>query len=214
MTVLVGSDKKSFHIHKALLSSKSTYFRAAFEGSFKEAEEKTLHLVDEDPDYFACYTLWIYNQPLENITSDIERKPSLDDYCHLFVLADKLGSEPLQNLVMDIIHEYASDDGQSGLDPRTVNFVWASTMPGSQLRAILIDFLAWQQDLDKSPELVEAEPEFLFEVLKICSRRLPWRLVDEVGPFEKDKCQTYHTHRDGSGPCVKVVGSGLDSDKS
>ncbi|KAL8717036.1 MAG: hypothetical protein Q9225_005691, partial [Loekoesia sp. 1 TL-2023] len=86
VTVLVGPDKKLFYAHKALFSSKFTYFRATFEGSFKEAEDKSLHLVDEDPDCFAYYVLWIYNQPLEHISSNIERKPMLDDYCYLFVL--------------------------------------------------------------------------------------------------------------------------------
>ncbi|KAI4174908.1 MAG: hypothetical protein LQ343_001935 [Gyalolechia ehrenbergii] len=203
VTVLVGSEKKPFYLHKALLSSKSTYFRAAFEGSFKEAAEQSLHLANDDPECFAYYILWIYNQPLEYISSNLDRKPTLGDYCYLYILADKLGSEPLQNLVIDIIHECAvtSRHEHTRLEPDTVNYVWGHTLPGSQLRVILVDLMAWQNGIDGLPDLVKAEPEFLFEVLKICSQRLPLRLKDEVGPFDKDKCQTYHTHRDGTGPC-------------
>lgn len=200
VTVYVGPEKNPFYIHKTLLSSKSTYFRAAFEGSFKEATEKSLYLADDDPHCFAFYVLWIYNQPLEHVSDTVDEKPSpsLDDYCRLYVLADKLGSEPLQNHVIDIIHERA-DSEYCGpqLVPDTINYVWAHTLPSSQLRAILVDIMAWQTYIDMLPDLGKADPEFLFEVLKICSRRLPHRFNDEVAPFDKDKCETYHSHRDG-----------------
>ncbi|KAI4178462.1 MAG: hypothetical protein L6R41_008377 [Letrouitia leprolyta] len=206
VTVRVGPEINPFYIHKALLSSKSTYFRAAFEGSFKEATEQSLHLVDDDPHCFSYYVLWLYNQPLERVSGNLDRKPTLGDYCQLYILAEKLGSEPLQNLIIDIIHECATStiNEHTRLEPDTVNYVWAHTLPGSQLRAILIDLLAWQNDVDGLPDLVKAEPEYLFEVLKICSRRLPLRLEGEVAPFEKDRCETYHSHRDGNGPCPKL----------
>lgn len=193
---------KSFQIHKALLSSKSTYFRAAFESGFREAIDKQLHLAEENSECFSYYMLWIYDHALESINgSNNQRKPLLDDYCQLYVLADKLGSEALQNLVIDIIHEYAVSNEEARLDAPTINFVWANTTPGSQLRSILVDLLAWQNHVDGLEDLAEAEPEFLVQVLKITSGRLPLRLDGEQAPFDRDICKTYHTHRDGSGSC-------------
>ncbi|KAL8708673.1 MAG: hypothetical protein Q9220_006498 [cf. Caloplaca sp. 1 TL-2023] len=212
VTILVGKTQTPFQIHKGLLCSKSTYFQAAFNGSFKEATDGSIHLIDEDPDMFQYYVLWVYNQ---NFQKDIED----DDCFYLYLMADKFGSEALQNLIMDTIcdrcHNSNYDCGESGQDkvakqykeypvrPKTINFVYDNTLPGSVLRSVLVDRFAWNEVIHLYPELVDTPPEFLFDTLKACARRLPMRLDDEVAPFEQEaKCEVYHIHKNGS-PCKK-----------
>ncbi|KAL8751310.1 MAG: hypothetical protein Q9184_006112 [Pyrenodesmia sp. 2 TL-2023] len=209
VTVLVGPEKEAFHVHKTLLMSKSAFFRGAFECGFKEAINKTLTLDEDDPDCFSRYILWVYNQVLEPIRSsrvicEAERgRMMLERYCKLFILADKLGSEPLQNLCIDLVHEYASNHGsrKDHLDATIVNYVWDNTMEGSPLRAILIDLTAWGTPISRVPDLVNPKSEFLFEALRACSERSyhSWE-----GPLDANKCQTYHVHRDKSDVCPKV----------
>lgn len=193
MAVYVGGDKKPFHIHKQLLCSKSTYFKAAFEGSYKEASEKKLHLLDEDPKIFQFYAVWIYNKNLE-IYGKNEEELDINVCCRLYILAAKLGSEDLQNTVMDAMHKHITGENLIDLKSETVNFVYNNTLPDSVLRDILVHALAWEMIAESHPDLIKAVPEFLFAALKICTERLPRRLENEIGPLDKNRCDIYHVH--------------------
>ncbi|KAL8782172.1 MAG: hypothetical protein Q9213_005643 [Squamulea squamosa] len=196
VTILIGPEERPFYIHKALLSSKSPYFKAAFEGSFREAADKAIRLPEEDPKLFPYYVLWVYEKPLET-----EHPISLGENCRLHILADKFGSEQLQNLTVDNIRRQAVDDPRSiDLNSTTINCVYDATLPDSPLRRILVDLLAWQLYSDNL-DLADADPEYLLETVKALTHRLPSRLEGEVAPFDKNECETYHVHRDG-GSCA------------
>ncbi|KAI4170849.1 MAG: hypothetical protein LQ346_008815 [Caloplaca aetnensis] len=205
VTIFIGPEKKAFPIHKALLSAKSTFFRGAFEGDFKEATDKSLTLAEDDPNCFARYVLWIYNQVLDPIRHGQDAKPMLDEYCKLFVLADKLGSERLENVCLDVIHTYAASDAISHFDVATIDFVWDNTPDESKLRALLVDMVGWQMDPDTIADLMKTRPEFLHGVLVICSDRSPSRPDVEESPLGQPRCGMYHTHRDYDGPCQEVA---------
>ncbi|KAL8770664.1 MAG: hypothetical protein Q9209_003732 [Squamulea sp. 1 TL-2023] len=210
VAVFVGSDEVPFNIHKGLLCSKSTNFKAAFEGSFEGVMIKKLYLADEDPEIFGHYVMWVYNQDLK--FPDIWNESVLSNLCHLYVLADKLGSEVLQNIVIDKILGYylseTKDDDPKGGDshlsywhmsPTTLRYVYDATPPGSVLRSILVDILVWQVDFCMNPGLADAPPEFLYEALKVCETHLPLfpGKDDDVAPYFENKavCKKYHTHK-------------------
>ena len=193
MAVYVGDDQRPFQIHKQFLCSKSTYFKAAFGGSFKEATEKKLHLLDEDPNIFQFYAAWIYSPNLE-IRGNTDEEFDVNLCCRLYILADKLGSEDLQNTVMDVMHKHITGFNLIDLKSETVNFVYNNTLSDCVLREILVHALAWQMTAENHPDLINAVPEFLFAALKICTERLPGRLEDEIGPLDKNLCDMYHVH--------------------
>lgn len=195
VTVLVGPEETAFRIHKGLLCSKSEYFRAAFEGSFRESTEKKIQLRDEDSKIFQFYAALIYTD--KAALSWNEEEFDVDVCCRLYVLADRLGSENIQNIVMDVIHGRCSRLDLPIFGLGTINHVFNNTLPGSRLRAILIDVASYDMDLDNQPELVNADPEFLFEVMKLCARRLPRYRGDEEAPLNMDRCKMYHVHKDG-----------------
>ncbi|KAL9024693.1 MAG: hypothetical protein Q9180_007835 [Flavoplaca navasiana] len=176
VTILVGPEETPFRIHKGLLCSKSEYFRAAFEGSFKETTEKSVHLRDDDPAVFQFYASLIYTQ--QPIVGWVHGQHDVDVYCRLYVLADKLGSEAIQNVAMDLVHKRCADDYLDLTEADTINYVFNNTLPGSRLRAILTD-ATFEFDIEKCPELVNTVPEFLFEVLKIYSNFSKRKLTDE-----------------------------------
>ncbi|KAL8759125.1 MAG: hypothetical protein Q9199_001007 [Rusavskia elegans] len=95
VTVLVGLEETPFHIHKGLLCSKSEYFRAAFEGSFKEATEKKIHLEEDDPIIFQHYAVWIYNPEDDSLGGATMPKLDMNGYSRLYLLAEKFGSDAL-----------------------------------------------------------------------------------------------------------------------
>ncbi|KAL8887254.1 MAG: hypothetical protein Q9192_006353 [Flavoplaca navasiana] len=194
VTILVGPEKAPFRIHKGLLCSKSEYFRAAFKGSSKESTENNIHLTDDSPEIFQFYAALIYTE--KPAASWDQEQLSMDVCCRLYVLADKLGSEDIQNVVMDLIHKRCADDYFDITDADTVNYVFDNTLPGSCLRAILTG-ATFELDIETCPELVNTAPEFLYEVLKIFSNRLKRKLMDEEKPLDMDRCKTYHVHANG-----------------
>ncbi|KAL8693323.1 MAG: hypothetical protein Q9218_001842 [Villophora microphyllina] len=204
VTILVGSDEKPFYVHKALLCSRSEFFRAAFGGLFKEATEKQVRLPDEDPELFPQYLLWVYNQNITLRAGLARGEFDMDGWCHLFVLAEKLGSGVLQNKVIDALCWYISAGEDKELKSESAHFVWDTTLPGSVLRKILVDLMAYDIYFGEAPDLVEAPSQVLYDVLVVCTHRLPHRLDDEIAPFDKDyndRCKRYHTHGAGE-TCV------------
>ncbi|KAL8881014.1 MAG: hypothetical protein Q9198_001696 [Flavoplaca austrocitrina] len=195
VTILVGPEETPFRIHKGLLCCKSEYFRAAFEGSFKESTEKSVHLRDDDPKVFQFYATWIYTQ--KSVIDSTHGQRRMDICCRLYVLADKLGSEDVQNKAIDLIHKSCTAYPSPGIGIETINYVFDHSLPNSLLRAILVDIAAYELNIEKCPELCGAVPEFLFAVLRKTSARLPYRLNDEEVPLDEDKCLAYHVHING-----------------
>lgn len=58
--VKVGPEEQKFTIHKGLLCAVSTYFKAALEGGFKEAEEQMINMPEDDVEVFEHFQLWVY----------------------------------------------------------------------------------------------------------------------------------------------------------
>lgn len=65
ITVGTDPDTQTFSILKSLVCHKSPFFRAAFEGSFSEAESQTMTLEDVEPKIFGLMVDWLYTQKVE-----------------------------------------------------------------------------------------------------------------------------------------------------
>ena len=55
--IFVGAERKQFHLHHDLLCDRSDYFKACFEGDFKEAEQKELFLPEDDIESFGLFVI-------------------------------------------------------------------------------------------------------------------------------------------------------------
>jgi len=60
VTIKVGKEGEPFPIHKELVIYQSKYFRAAFKGGFKEADDRTVTLEDVDEDILRLCFNWLY----------------------------------------------------------------------------------------------------------------------------------------------------------
>jgi hypothetical protein len=60
VTVEIGSEKTPFTVHKDLLTACSPYFKAAFEGPFREARDKSIPISDVEPKTFQLFLDWLY----------------------------------------------------------------------------------------------------------------------------------------------------------
>ena len=58
---LVGGDApKRFIVHEGLVKPRSDFVRLALRGDWKEAQERTIPLPEDDPNIFSVYQRWLY----------------------------------------------------------------------------------------------------------------------------------------------------------
>jgi hypothetical protein len=67
-----------FSVHQDLLSASSKYFKAAFEGEFREAKSKSIPLPDTIPKEFRRFLDWLYFRRLPEIPDLIEDSDDKD----------------------------------------------------------------------------------------------------------------------------------------
>lgn len=79
VAILVGPDKTPFIAHQDLLTSTSPYFKAAFEGKFREASDSTIHLADINTVAFKLFLDWAY---FKCIPKQTFRRPGKVDCSH------------------------------------------------------------------------------------------------------------------------------------
>lgn len=56
--VEVGPKKQQYKVHKDLICHSSEYFRVAFNGPWKETEDRKVLLLDVEPEICMCYLTW------------------------------------------------------------------------------------------------------------------------------------------------------------
>lgn len=144
MTVVVGSEKKSYLLHKGLLCFYSDYFRAAFNGSFKEATDGKIELMDVEPKVFDIFQIWLYSRRLQ--TSE-DSFPSYTTLGQLWVFGDKHQIPLLQNEVMDGI--FAKEAELKVFHTSLVKLAYEQTPVGSPLRKAVIEVTGYNMNLQE-----------------------------------------------------------------
>ena len=143
VTVEVGTEKQKFFVHKDFLTACSPYFAATFDGSFREAVEKTICLDEVTPQVFSDFLNWLYSRTLPNSKDgDMAGGPNCR-YCgeNCSGWDDKYAEHAKQE-------ELSSDDAAqvdrllgdlSLIDPSIQLYVFADRYDVPQLRLTLID---------------------------------------------------------------------------
>ncbi|KAF2470311.1 uncharacterized protein BDR25DRAFT_171249, partial [Lindgomyces ingoldianus] len=104
IAVLVGQgdDQRSFDVHESLITSRSRFFCNAMNGKWKEAEERTVALLEDDPIVFELYLQCLYAGHA-NLDEDIEIGDQYVLWGRLFVLAEKLRDLESKNIIVDAL---------------------------------------------------------------------------------------------------------------
>lgn len=199
----MGSEEKKYVIHKDLLCYYSDFFRGAFNGSFKEAEEKKLPLPDDHPYFFDIFNSFLYTNQLRDSegTKDIDLE--WEDLIRLWVFGDEYLAPAFQNSVMDAMWAKSLQDDELP-DLSNLKYIYEHTMPGSPLRRILTDWTAYWSRLehDLLPQnLIEWPKEALIDLI-LC---MNGKKTENIGVFALPRGRTvcyYHLHNEGE-KCVK-----------
>ena len=107
VTIIVGggSNQRTLAIHRTLLTSRSKFFEAAFNGSFKEAGEKRMVLPEDDPSLFDDFVYWLYKDSLPGAPYRRDPVPLFP----LYTLADRYDIPALQAEINDVLRFYWRD---------------------------------------------------------------------------------------------------------
>ena len=148
VNIFVGAERTKFHLHRDLLCNQSDYFRACFEGDFKEAQQKELSLPEDNAESFELFVTWLYGTHLKKISSSDE----LPAYFGLAVLANKLCLEYLQNQAADHILRFCRTNPRS-VDYQYLRYTYQNTCPVDLVRDLLVTLAAWVVVASRPAEL-------------------------------------------------------------
>ncbi|KAH0290258.1 hypothetical protein M436DRAFT_50684 [Aureobasidium namibiae CBS 147.97] len=205
VTILVGASKQPFVLQKGLLCFYSDYFRAAFDGSFKEAVERKIELPDVKIDTFEAFQVWLYSQSFRSIedlqdSSEAPKLPSSRRLARLWVFGDKYQIPVLQNGAIDALLQKNLEERTFNVD--VVNIAYENTMLGSPLRRYAIDLCVFQMthspreisvfgDVNLGNWSKEALVDFACCTSNAWEHKLPWATMPD-----RNKCH-YHVHAKG-----------------
>ncbi|KAI4849945.1 hypothetical protein E4T44_01687 [Aureobasidium sp. EXF-8845] len=189
ITVEVGSNKKKYIMHKDLLVYYSDYFRAAFNGCFREATDGKITLLDECEHIFEIFNQFVYSR---RITDGVGHKLSWETLIETWLFGDKHMVPALQNALMDAMLEEGR--AERSMPTALIAGVWEKTLPSSPLRRYMLDRTVYCMT---------------FDTFRTCEHRYPREaLVDVIGTYankdstkklrfpSRGKCY-YHVHKEG-----------------
>ncbi|OBT45407.1 hypothetical protein VE00_04547 [Pseudogymnoascus sp. WSF 3629] len=147
--ITVGDDvfKRTFTVHKNLLTSKSKFFSAMFDGNFLEAVTSTASFPDDDPSAFEVLMEWIYYDSLKGIGLDInhtqeEGRENMRKIIATLGLADKYCIDELADRCLTILYHRSREYVSCQLDLDMIAFIYAATGPISMARKYAASELA------------------------------------------------------------------------
>ena len=164
-TVLVGTEEVKFTVHQGPIEKVSGFFKAAFEGRFKEHTDGVIKLPTSNPATFNQFLSYAYSgwpkfftlDPINRGTTDHNRQlkalPPNDQedrwmqLCELYVLADYLEALKLKNDIIsklfDQIFRYRQESVASNITPKVINYIYTNTMRGSGIRKLMVSQAIW-----------------------------------------------------------------------
>jgi hypothetical protein len=171
--VYLDPDRKLFTFPEALLCDEFKFFKAAFQGSFRESVEKTIDLPEDDPAAFS----YIIDCALAG-GSDMPQKVEVKDVqlalAKAYILADKLGRSDFQDEIRQEYFWLQFNKTPFAVCSRAVRFVYESSPESAPLRQTMVDTAITQYDsvnylsseiMEKWLESAISHPKFLADIM-------------------------------------------------
>lgn len=158
---------------------------ATIDGDLVHGARTNYRLPDTRPDAFRLLSSWFYNQTFdlkekhENSLVADERSDEVVehlnecgeqdmDLCQLWILAGILKIPALQNKVITVIYEMHQNCYMGAISPHCYGWVYQYTNPGTPLRNLVLDMVAWAEKKWVMSEIPQAYPqEMLVELIAL-----------------------------------------------
>ncbi|KAK6615873.1 ankyrin repeat-containing protein [Botrytis cinerea] len=152
VTIVVGKEKRKFAVHKQLICESVAYFRGAFSaGGFKESQECSMDMPEDEPGVFEYFMHWLYR-------GTVPEAKALEDFDQLlgvYIFAEKLCVNDLANKAIDAIQAITKSGKFHQVPDCKVHAdnIWKNTSPTSPLRKWCIHELVYNSwDIEASLE--------------------------------------------------------------
>jgi len=140
VTIKVGATATEFSVHKALICAASTYFRAAFEGPFREGTTQTIRLPETRTSVFKIFVGWLYTQKLElPLVDESNEAKTMISLTLIYALGDECGVEGLRNAAIDATHAFMLGTWKY-LNHRGIDWIYDHTPRNCALRRLVVRF--------------------------------------------------------------------------
>ena len=163
-----GDEKRTFEVYKGVLCFYSSYFRAALDGRFIEAQEHRVKLSTEDPKIFKMFRHWIHTRCFFESTIAPSTLLSFRIIADLWIFGDAHEVPMLQSEVANVMLEKVR---QSRNFPSIVDltYICDNTIESSPLRRLLAGVfsatsgreLSWNSLDDERPDRIFLEAQDL-----------------------------------------------------
>ncbi|TEY38750.1 hypothetical protein BOTCAL_0478g00030 [Botryotinia calthae] len=165
VTLIVRPKRKTFAVHKKLICDSCDYFRKAFCGPFKEAEEGNIYLEEDSADAMGLFVEWLYRGRIDFRGTQAH----FNTLIKLYLLTEKWCFYDLGNNVMENIIRFfwEAEHESCNLPPNVVNHIWNETEEKSPLRRLCIERLVWDY-WDQSKVNITPDKTTLSQIWSIC----------------------------------------------
>jgi len=167
-------------MHKELVAFHSMKLARMMDDPIKAENPGILEIPDLDPKDFQTFEAWLYRQQLEDDDRTFISSASL------YMFAEKIGSLGLLNAVLEGMGQTVREDPRwVPTDPTTLSLVWEGTIPGSPLRTLIVDVLAYEMTAEDCGRYARSFPiDLTVRLLEAMKRRVPGRIKNEIAPFD------------------------------
>ena len=150
ITVNVGKEElmKKFLVHASVVCKRSKFFEKAIGGDWKEAQDKSVDLSEDDPTIFSLYVQLLYKGtiPTKRPGGGSKDKFWLEEYAvlaRLYILAEMLMDTATKNTVLDAILSKRRETATDGLryvpSIACVKIIYEGTSPQSPARRLMVN---------------------------------------------------------------------------
>ena len=178
ITIHVGDeeDMQPFTVHEALICTRSNFFRNVISGNSKEAQEKTVHLPEDDPTIFALYEQLLYSGrlPSESETGAVD--DIVKEYatlCSFYVLSSKLQDVDAKRVAIDELLGMSRKMMSNGqrMFPllQHVEIIYYGTHGPCAARRLMVDIYTHRASEDWLDKM--SPPDFIFDLAKNVLRK-------------------------------------------
>lgn len=142
--VLVGREKKAHAVHENLIRASSPFFDKAMTDEWKKSSQRTVELLDDEPEAFALYVYWLYFRTFPVIGD--QSNPSPRNHAGLiktYIMGIKLLDQTVQNAAIDAMIEATTIPDKNGSrwypGEAKIEYVYEITNSSAPIRELLLD---------------------------------------------------------------------------
>ncbi|KAK5764197.1 hypothetical protein LTS12_005648 [Elasticomyces elasticus] len=148
--VVVGVEKRKFHVHDQILRSGSAFFKTALSKEWKEGKTRVVLLPDDAASLVDRYVQWLYTGKV-GVTLD-NGKTDYATLAGLYCLGEKLMHDAFQDRIVDALVSGTREPNNNAGHPTTCSFpmkdvvddIYKGTPKGSPARRFMVDMHVMQ----------------------------------------------------------------------